>query len=46
MAIDLANDWLRKDNATASSTVYYGYSVIKKETLKSLFLISEGYKIP
>ena len=27
MAIDLANDWLRKDNATASSTVYYGYAV-------------------
>jgi len=27
MAIDLANDWLRKDNATASSTVYYGYAL-------------------
>jgi len=27
MAIDLANDWLRKDNATASSTVYYGYAI-------------------
>jgi len=27
MAIDLANDWLRKDNATASSTVYYGYTI-------------------
>lgn len=26
MAIDLANDWLRKDNATGSSTVYYGYA--------------------
>lgn len=26
MTIDLANDWLRKDNATASSTIYYGYT--------------------
>jgi hypothetical protein len=26
MSIDLANGWLRKDNATASSTVYYGYA--------------------
>lgn len=28
MNIDLANDWLRKDNATASSTVYYGYAQV------------------
>ncbi len=26
MSIDLANDWFKKDNATASSTVYYGYA--------------------
>jgi hypothetical protein len=26
MVIDLENNWLRKDNATSSSTVYYGYS--------------------
>jgi len=32
MAIDLSNDWLRKDNATASSTVYYGYTDIKSAT--------------